>query len=688
MATVWIFLALFSVCSFARSQVTRDCSRTPPILPVTVVDTTSRISQLRSEMLRYNNLQAYLVTPKDAHQSEYTAPVDMRLKYMSGFDGYRGIAVVTQSEALLWMAEGDRERAEELVDCNWKLMIPEAQDYMEPEHWLAGNIAFGRIGVDPEYISYGEFEKFSEVLNREGLELSDITGIVDTIWEQEGRPQRQPGPLRSVPYDITGRDWRAKVQDIRGLMEEKNVGVVVLSDLTDVAWLFNLRGEDVPYNPVFFAYAIVMSDRVNLYLEQSRIDSVELTKCTLPGDTSNCVSMGYYTGFTSDLAQLAAGDYGVVWFEDTTSYAVYDTVSRNGADFTPELSPVKLLRTQKNSREQQAIQNVLLKDSVAVCEFLYWLEEEVVTKGSSSVTESSTRDKLAQFRQNLGDYKGDSIPPVSAFGTNTGTMDHMPARGNDKTIRTDGLYLFDSGAQYTDGVTDMSRTVHLGTPTDEEARAYTRVLQGLISLSTAVFPEGTYGDDIDVLARRPLWQDGMEYSRATGHGFGTFVVHESPTRIARPESEEFSEDDLPFQSNMYFSNEPGCYREGSFGIRLEVIMKVTDAEIENRASARRKFMTFKVESLVPFEPKLISENLLTPNEILWLNEYNQQVLDVVGAELTRLDKTDVYDWLKEKTRPYSVGAACKEVNESIQLSRAANFTILSLFIFLSIFYLL
>ncbi|XP_077985468.1 xaa-Pro aminopeptidase 1-like isoform X2 [Glandiceps talaboti] len=662
-----ILTAVVLLCTVisVHSQV-RDCSRNPPLLPTTAIDTSATLTQLQNKLPQYNAMNAYIVTQKDAHQSEYTAPVDMRLQYVSGFDGYNGIGIVTKTEAVLWTTEDYKERAEEFVDCNWKIMTPDMSDYIEPEDWLVQQFDFGRVGVDPRFISYAEFEKFSNALTANNLVLDDIENLVDEIWQTD-RPQRTNGEIRKVPDEFTGRDWEEKVREVRTLMEDNDVYVTVLSDLTDIAWLFNLRGDDTPYNPVFFSYAIITRDTVSLYIDSNRIDSLsnDLPKCNPGGSTSSCVKMVSYDGFTSEFAQLVVAGYGLIWFEDISSYSVFDTVSRNSGDYITKMSPVKMLRVIKNNKEQNTIRSVLLQDSLAGCAFLKWLEDTVENANQTTLTESSAIEKLIELRSKYGTYIGESLPSITAFGKNAGTIDH------------------------NNGATDMSRTIHLGTPTEEESEAYTAVLLGLIELATAVFPDNIYGEDLDILARSQIRKAGSDYPQPIGHGFGTFIVHEGPTKIALI-SDKVTEGNLHIQRGMYFSNEPAYYKEGKFGVRLEVIMKVVESTIQNSPRGK-KYLTFEVESFIPFEPKLIIVNRLNSKQIEWFNNYNQRVMATVGVEFSRLGDTDLHDWLKEKTKAISIETVCAEVVKSIETTSAvsklmSNVMFLAFTVILSVLY--
>ncbi|XP_077862225.1 xaa-Pro aminopeptidase 1-like [Saccoglossus kowalevskii] len=538
--------------TLVTSQQTRNCAKSPPQKAPTAIDTSSKLNRLRRDMADFNLLAAYLITPKDAHQSEYTAAHEMRLQYISGFDGYEGLGVVTTDKALLWTLEKYRERAEELVDCNWEIFTPGSENYIEPENWLYENMeTSSRIGADMTYLTFAEHERFVNAFQGE-LIISKIPGLIDDLWNSDGnRPPRPTGTLMSVSTQYTGASWLSKVNTIRDKMSEKNVGAMVLTDLVDISWVFNLRGADTPYNPLFFAYAIIKQDTVNLYVDGGRIDGTGIPVCTGSEDKSSCVTTNFYTGFMSDLAQLAAVGYGDLWMEESASYAVIDSVKDFNAGFITEISPIKQIRSRKNVREQESIQNVQIRDSVAVCAFMQWLENEM--KSGNNPTELSAMGKLKYFREKSENYRGDSIPPISAYGSHAATIDHTPTIYNDMTINTTGLYLFDSGAQYIDGATDMSRTLHFGTPSKNETDAYTTVLRALIRLAVTVFPKGMYGGELDFLTRTPLWKAGMTYPHATGHGLGAFVAHEDPIRLEKRNGIS-SVDEIPIQTNMYISN--------------------------------------------------------------------------------------------------------------------------------------
>jgi Xaa-Pro aminopeptidase len=622
------------------------------------------------DLLKKHNLKAYIIPSADAHQSEYVAECDTRRAYISGFTGSAGTAVVTtigeqdtttnnekDSELphRLWTDARYFLQAEKQLDLSqWVLMKAGLPQTPKIEDWLIKTFPTKtRVGVDTTIMSASSYESLSKALEDrlELVQFNEHETLVDQIWDS--RPSRPSTSLRILGEERTGQSSDAKLEKIRAKMKEQSCSFYIVSALDEVAWLFNLRGADVPLNPVFFAYAVIEKESVTLYIDQGKI--TDAVRSHLPKG----ITIQSYESFYDDLKNRYASQTNKenkVWVDmSKCNYAIFS--SFNKAFVHKAESPISLLKAVKNEVEVTGIRNAHVRDGAALVEFLAWLDQEI-RKSGVSLTECSISDRLEEFRAKQKDFVGLSFETIAGSGPNGAIIHYKPEPSTCAAVTTDQMLLLDSGAQYIDGTTDVTRTVHFGTPTPFEIRAFTRVLQGHIALASVIFPPGTVGPCVDVLARAPLWDDGLDYLHGTGHGVGAFLnVHEGPHGISST-ARSFSVLTTPLESGMVVTNEPGYYHEASaavagvegsdkgFGIRIESVLVVKPVQTTHKFNGRQ-YLGFETITYCPIQKSLIDKSLMTEKEIKWLNQYHAECRE----KLTPLLSGYALEWLNRSTEP-------------------------------------
>ncbi|KAI7791471.1 xaa-Pro aminopeptidase 1 isoform X1 [Triplophysa rosa] len=626
-------------------SVSTDAAMSPKI-------TVELLRQLRQAMRngKYitEPIQAYIVPSGDAHQSEYIAPCDCRREFICGFNGSAGTAIVTEQHAALWTDGRYFLQASQQMDNNWTLMKMGLKETPTQEDWLISVLPENsKVGVDPWIIAADQWKNMAKALSGAGHSLVAVQdNLIDAIWED--RPPRPSTKLIALGLKYTGLSWQDKILSLRGKMAERKISWFVVTALDEIAWLFNLRGSDIEYNPVFFAYAVIGMSSIKLFVDSKRLlepavrAHLELDSQSKPELTVQCFPYeSVYTELQAVCAALTPKEK--IWICDKASCALTQVIPKVHRSAIP-YTPFCLAKAVKNPTEIQGMKMAHIKDAVALCELFAWLEEEI-PKGT--VTEISVADKAEELRSQQKEFVGLSFPTISSVGPNGAIIHYRPLPETNRTLSLNELYLIDSGAQYLDGTTDVTRTVHFGNPSDYEKECFTYVLKGHIAVSAAVFPNGTKGHLLDSFARAALWESGLDYLHGTGHGVGCFLnVHEGPCGISY---KTFA--DEPLEAGMIVSDEPGYYEDGSFGIRLENVVLVipikTKYNYRNRGS-----LTFEPLTLVPIQLKLINTDLLTQKERDWVNDYHRKCRETVGAELQRQGRKEALDWLMRETQPF------------------------------------
>jgi len=580
-------------------------------------------------------LDAYIIPTGDAHQSEYVAECDDRRAFLSGFTGSAGTAIVTTQLAALWTDGRYYLQASQQLSPDWELMKDGLPDTPTRSKWLNKVLPVGgKVGCDPTLLSYDQWNKLVKELRSDGHELVDVDkNLIDLVWDE--RPSKPTSQLMLLTEKEAGMKWQQKITMLQTKLAEENVSAAVFTALDEVAWLFNMRGADIAFNPVFLSFSVITRDHAHIFIDDHKLSTS--VRQHLKG-----VNLHPYEEVYEFLSNFSQTESNKIWLNDSSSYAIFRQVPKTKRLVSP--SPVAEEKSVKNECEMKGMERANVKDAVALCEFFFWLEKEV-SKGT--VTEVSAADKVELLRSQQENFVSLSFDSISSIGPNGAIIHYKPTAESDCQVTNEEIYLLDSGAQYREGTTDTTRTVHLGTPSKYEQDCFTRVLKGHINLSSVIFPNGVKGQMLDTLARTSLWSVGLDYRHGTGHGVGAFLnVHEGPCGITYKARNH----EIPLQAGMVLSDEPGYYEDGKFGIRIENCVKVVKAETKNNFG-NVGFLTFEPITVVPIQRKMIDASMLTESEVTWLNVYHEKVRRLVGPELKLQGKKDVLQWMMEATQP-------------------------------------
>lgn len=592
----------------------------------------SRLAALRTKMRRAS-LAAYIIPSTDPHQSEYTPAYWQRRQWLSGFTGSVGDLVVTLDQACLWTDSRYFLQAEEqLLGTTIELQRMGQAGVPTLKAWLAENLERGQlVGVDPRLISLDGRGELERALEPAGVELALVeNNLVDELWDDD-RPAPPDAPLRLHPRRYAGASTAEKLSELREKMEEAGASALLIPRLDAAAWLFNIRGGDVDFTPVAVAYGLVTADRAMLFVDEHKVDG-KVDRALSPE-----VQVRPYEAVAEELGKL--GRAGVTVWVDPAATTAWAARALEGAELLRRPDPITATKARKCSTEIRGARAAHLRDGLALVRFLRWLQDSV---GHQKVTELSAAAKLEALRAELELFQGLSFRTISAVGAHGAIVHYGATTESDRPLRPRGLYLVDSGGQYLDGTTDVTRTVLLGDEASEEHRdRFTRVLKGHIAIASTRFPAGVSGQRLDALARRALWAAGLDYGHGTGHGVGSFLgVHESPPGIAPARLLT-----VPLEEGHILSNEPGYYRTGRYGIRIENLLLVTrDPEL---SKPRAPFLRFETLTLCPIDRRLIERELLDRDEHRWLDDYHRRVRDALSP---LLDQDDAR-WLAEATAP-------------------------------------
>ncbi|KIP01838.1 hypothetical protein PHLGIDRAFT_32417 [Phlebiopsis gigantea 11061_1 CR5-6] len=609
-------------------------------LATQTVSTTKRLEALRLLMQKpENNVNAYVVPSEDQHSSEYSAACDERRAYISGFNGSAGCAVITIKDAFLFTDGRYFLQAEKQLDNNWTLMRQGLPDVPSWQEFLHKNLeAHSRIGIDPSVILAADADTLQTSLREKESHVVSITdNLVDQVWED--RPSRPANEIFPLDVKYSGEPHTEKIKRLQDEMKTKKYKAMVVNMLDEVAWLFNLRGSDIDFNPVFFAYAVITQDTATLFVDPSQInDSVRK-------HLGEDVDVKPYTGFFAYLkglgAELELSKDAQVVLGDKTSLAIAEAIGKDNIIIAR--SPVADMKSIKNPTEIEGFRQSHIRDGAALARYFAWLEEQL--NNGAVLNESQAADQLEKYRSELDLFRGLSFTTISATGPNGAIIHYSPDPSDCAIVKKDQIYLCDSGGQYLDGTTDVTRTWHFGTPTEEEKRAFTRVLQGHIAIDSAVFPSGTSGYIIDSWARRPLWEDGLDYRHGTGHGVGHFLnVHEGPQGIGV----RIAYNSTALKAGMTVSNEPGYYADGRFGIRIENVVVVREANTPNNFG-NKGYLGFERLTMCPMHKNLMDTTLLSASERAWLDAYHAEVLAKVSPYLK--NDSRALEWLQRECSP-------------------------------------
>jgi Xaa-Pro aminopeptidase len=576
-----------------------------------------RLKGLR-EQLKVEALDGFVVPLTDEHMSEYVGSYAQRLAWLTGFGGSAGSAVVLSEDAAIFTDGRYTLQVRDQVDGRyWSYQsVPETSI----AEWLGEHAPDGgRIGYDPWLHTADWVKKAKAALAEKGAELVAVArNPIDAVWAD--RPEPSKARLNVHPDAYAGKSSAAKRAEMADWLKEQNADAAVLSALDSVAWTFNVRGEDVEHTPVALSFAVVNADgTADLFVAPEKIgDDVH-------AHLGNAVRVHDRAAFAPHLSALAGKT--VIADPERAVAAIFDALEGAGAKVVSKRDPSVLPRAIKNEAEIAGHRAAQARDGAAMTRFLHWLSVEA-PKGE--LDEIKAADRLLEFRRAAGDLRDTSFDTISGAGPNGAIVHYRVTPETNRPLEMDSIYLVDSGGQYPDGTTDITRTVIVGTPTPEMKDRFTRVLKGHIALSAAVFPEGTRGSQLDTVARQFLWQAGVDYAHGTGHGVGSYLsVHEGPQRISPVGSSQAGGDE-PLKAGMILSNEPGYYKAGAYGIRIENLILVVPRAVEG---AEKSLLGFDTLTFAPIDRNLVEVALLSESERRWLNDYHAQVLEVVGPQL-------------------------------------------------------
>lgn len=586
-----------------------------------------RLESLR-EVMRREHLSAFIFPSTDAHQSEYVADHWQGRTWISGFNGSAGTAVVTMESAALWTDSRYFLAAEEqLKDTEFQLMKLKIEGTPTISEWLAQELQGenAEVGLDGMVNSYHEtMGLIADLRKSGGITVRTNFDPLGLIWTD--RPAIPANPVEIQPMEFAGESVASKISRIRTALRQRHADGLLISALDDIAWTLNLRGTDVHCVPVFVSYLLISSQQVSLYVDSAKIN--DEVKAYL---TENGISLYPYNKVAEGLERYS--EYNILLDGDETSYFLWKTVKCQ--EIIAGNSPVPAMKAQKNDREIAGFRQAMLRDGVAMVKFLRWLKPAVEAGGQ---TEISIDRKLTSLRAEQHLFRDISFDTIAGYQAHGAIVHYEATPETDVALKPEGLILIDSGAQYQDGTTDITRTIALGPVTEEMKHVYTLVLKGHIQLELAKFPDGASGTQLDALARECMWREGYNYLHGTGHGVGSYLsVHEGPHQI-RMEWKP-----TPLRAGMTVTDEPGLYLSGKFGVRIENTLLIKDYQTTEFG----KFLQMESLTLCPIDLTPVDFSMLQPEEIEWLDTYHRDVFEKLSPYLEGED----LEWLKEATRP-------------------------------------
>jgi Xaa-Pro aminopeptidase len=590
---------------------------------------TARLAALREELAR-RKLSGFVIPRADQQQNEYVAPSEERLAWLTGFTGSAGVAIVLINEAAVFVDGRYTLQAAKQVDGRaWKV---ESLIDPSPESWLTEHLIAGdRLGFDPWLHTTAAAERLAAACTKAGATLVAVdSNPLDTVWTE--RPVPPLGPVAIHGTQFSGEAEGEKLNRIRAEIERLGADALVLSDSHAVAWTFNIRGADVSHTPLPLSYALVPKHgRPTVFIDHRKLSNSARDHLEHSADVAEPNAL------TPHLMALAQYGASIALDSATAADALSRLIGDAGGKAVRGNDPVALLKACKNATEIEGTRNAHRRDAIALARFLAWIDREAA---SGMLTEIDTVEALETFRRETGTLKDVSFPTIAGTGPNGAIVHYRVTRKTNRRIAPGDLLLIDSGAQYQDGTTDVTRTIAIGTPTSEMRDRFTRVLRGHIAIARAVFPDGTTGAQLDTLARQYLWAAGIDFEHGTGHGVGSYLsVHEGPARISKLGT-------TPLRRGMILSNEPGYYKTDAFGIRIENLELVVAAEV---IGAEKPMNAFETLTLAPIDRRLIEFTMLNPDELAWLNAYHARVRDEIRPHLDEPNKA----WLDAATAALS-----------------------------------
>jgi Xaa-Pro aminopeptidase len=590
--------------------------------------TAARVAQLRSELAR-RGLTGFIVPRADRHQNEYLPPSEERLAWLTGFTGSAGVAIVLADRAAIFVDGRYTLQVRDQIDGD----LFEVVHLIEtpPDTWIETNLGAGaKLGYDPWLHTVDGAEKLAKACATAGAALTPTEpNPIDAIWS--GRPAPPLGPVTLHDRRYAGEDAAAKLERVRGEIAKLKADALVVSNPQNVAWAFNIRGADVPHAPLPLAFAIVPREgRPALYADGRKLANTVRDALEELADTREPQA------FARDLAAYGGAKQSLRLDQASAADALAKIVTQAGGKAQGAPDPIALMKAVKNETEIAGARAAHVRDGAAETRFLAWFDREAPR---GELTEIDAVAALESFRRDTGKLKDISFPTIAGAGPNGAIVHYRVTRKTNRVIAPGELFLIDSGGQYEDGTTDITRTVPVGEPSAEARARFTRVLKGHIAIATAIFPEGTTGAQIDSFARQSLWAAGLDFDHGTGHGVGSYLsVHEGPASISKRGT-------VALKRGMILSNEPGYYQAGAYGIRIENLVLVIEAPPVT--GAEKPLNAFETLTLAPIDRRLIELALMTPEEIRWLDAYHARVFDSIAP----LVDAETRAWLAAATRP-------------------------------------
>ena len=587
-----------------------------------------RLEDLR-EVMRREHLSAFIFPSTDPHQGEYVPDHWKGREFISGFNGSAGTAVVTMTSAALWTdSRYFLAAAEQLKNTEFQLMKQKIEGTPTIAEWIGKECGAGvEVAVDGMVNSTSSVrELIGDLRQQGGITLRTNLDPLAQIWSN--RPPIPGNPVEKYPLTYAGEASNVKIARIRQALRKLHADGMLMAALDDIAWTLNLRGTDVHCNPVFVSYLLISSTAATLYINKEKLTPEVMTYLKSEG-----IGVDAYGNVQKGLKDYF--EYNILLDPDEVNYTLFNVVKR---EIIEAESPVKQMKTIKNETEIAGFKQAMLKDGAAMVKFLYWLDNQMSLPQNGLPTEVSVAEKLVSLRSEQTLFKGISFDTIAGYGAHGAIVHYEATPETDVVLEPKGFLLLDSGAQYLDGTTDITRTIALGPLTEEQKKVYTLVLKGHIQIELCKFPSGSSGTQLDILARKDMWRAGMNYLHGTGHGVGSYLnVHEGPHQI-RMEWKP-----APLVAGMTVTDEPGIYLAGKFGVRIENTLLIT---FYNETEFG-KFLQFEPLTLCPIDKKPIIKEMMLSEEIVWLNQYHQRVLDVLSP---RLDDDEI-EWLQEACAP-------------------------------------
>ena len=584
-----------------------------------------RISALRS-LMQSKSISAYITYSTDPHSGEYVPAHWESRKWITGFTGSAGTAVITSDNGGLWTDSRYFIQAEEqLTDTGLKLLKERMPETPSIPQWLCRVLKKGeRVGIDGYTTSLQTVNELRNELSAYGIEVVMIEDPYKTIWnDRPDLPDNKPFILEEK---YSGESASSKISTIRNHISNTGTDYILISALDEIAWTLNMRGTDIECNPLFVSYLLISEKEATLYINKNK-----LTEMTIDYLQSQGVGHRNYEDIESDLTAISGRKIAM---SPSINFAMYNAASEHNTVFI-QASSVSEYKAVKNQTEINGFRNAMLRDGVAMVRFLIWLQKNI---GNGNLTEFSIDEQLYKERSAMENFRGISFATIAGYQEHGAIVHYEADEQSASTLKPEGLLLIDSGAQYLDGTTDITRTIPLGPTTEEQKKDYTLVLKGFIQLAMAEFPQGTCGTQLDVLARLAMWKEGINYGHGTGHGVGHFLnVHEGPHQI------RMNNVPTPLQPGMTVTNEPGIYRAGKYGIRTENTMLA----VPSRKTDFGEFYKFEQLTLCPINTEAILWDMLSPEETNWLNEYHETVYSKLSPLLSDEEK----QWLRNATNP-------------------------------------